>query len=53
MGEMTGVPDGTHSSPCRLAKSALTASAVKTGAMEEKRTFKLALTRINIFREEW
>jgi len=24
-----------------------------TGAMEEKRIFGLALTRINIFREEW
>jgi hypothetical protein len=48
MREMTGVPEGTLSSPCRLLKSALAASAVKTGAMEEKRILGLALTRINI-----
>jgi hypothetical protein len=29
------------------------AAVLRTGAMEEKRAFKLALTRITIFREEW
>jgi hypothetical protein len=53
MREMTGVPEGTLSSPSPLLKSALAASAVKTGAMEEKTIFGLALTRINTFREEW
>jgi hypothetical protein len=53
MREMTGVPDGTPSSPSSLVKSALAASAVKTGAMEEKTIFGLALTHVNIFREEW
>jgi len=53
MGEMTGVPDGTHSSPCCLANSPLAASAARTETIKKMRIFKLTLTRINTFREEW
>jgi hypothetical protein len=41
------------SSSSGSAFPAVPATASKTGALEEKRTFKLTLTRINIFREEW